>query len=398
MFDELKKLFIQEVTELLEKTEKNLLILETDNTDKNAMHEVFRSMHTIKGSAGVYGLNKTVNLAHDFENIFSKIKENNLSTTNKIISLALKAKDIILKLVEAKSEDDIPDNELFEINDEIKQIIDEISSDKIEVKSKNDSDTKKYKSYYILFEPNDDFFDRNLKIEDILSDFNSFQFKIITKIKDNNRKGKLNELYEIIVATDYKVDDLEAIFLFASEEVIFNEIISTNIFSNSDFINFYDNAIKILPFSEQRFELIKKYGDNISPDSSEKEAETQKLDEIIDKNQNLVGVEDIKITNEKKHQQIQYIKIPAQKLDDLLNRVSELIINNSQLRESIINNKTENLLKLSEDITKITNEIKEDTLNLRLIPVKSIIPPYRRIIFLYIKGEPHTVNIVNRVL
>lgn len=380
MFDELKKLFIQEVTELLEKTEKNLLILETDNTDKNAMHEVFRSMHTIKGSAGVYGLNKTVNLAHDFENIFSKIKENNLSTTNKIISLALKAKDIILKLVEAKSEDDIPDNELFEINDEIKQIIDEISSDKIEVKSKNDSDTKKYKSYYILFEPNDDFFDRNLKIEDILSDFNSFQFKIITKIKDNNRKGKLNELYEIIVATDYKVDDLEAIFLFASEEVIFNEIISTNIFSNSDFINFYDNAIKILPFSEQRFELIKKYGDNISPDSSEKEAETQKLDEIIDKNQNLVGVEDIKITNEKKHQQIQYIKIPAQKLDDLLNRVSELIINNSQLRESIINNKTENLLKLSEDITKITNEIKEDTLNLRLIPVKSIIPPYRRII------------------
>jgi len=380
MFDELKKLFIQEVKELLEKTEKNLLSLETNNTDTEAMDEVFRSMHTIKGSAGVYGLNKTVNLAHDFENVFSKIKENKLSISKKIISLALKAKDIILRLVEANSEEDVQEKELVEITDEIKRILESVKLDNTIISTKKQSDTKDYNSYYILFEPNDNFFDRNLKIDDILSDFNSFQYKIVTKIEDKNRKGKLNELYEIIVATDYKVDDLEAIFLFVSEEVIFNEIIKSNIFIDNDFTHFYENAIKILPFSEQRFELIQKYGKSISHSSQKDNLESHKLDDLINKNQNLVGVEDIKITNEKKHQQIQYIKIPAEKLDDLLNRVSELIINNSQLRESIINNKTSNLLKLSEDITKITNEIKEDTLNLRLIPVKSIIPPYRRII------------------
>ncbi len=383
MFDELKKLFVQEVKELLENTENNLLSLETDSTNTEAMHEIFRSMHTIKGSAGVYGLNKTVQLAHNFENVFAKIKDGKIPISKKIISLALKAKDIILELIEADSEDKVQNSEIDEINKEIETLLSEIDENIIlEETKKEDDNTKKYSSFYILFEPNDDFYDRGLKIEETLSDFDNFKYKIITKIEDNSRKGKLDELYEIIVATNYSADDLEAIFLFVSEEVLINTIENFNIFENTDFIDFYNNAIKILPFSEQRFELIQKYSKEISnkPQTEKTISEGKKDISTGIENQNMVGIEDIKISNEQKHQQIQYIKIPAQKLDDLLSLVSELIISNSQLNESIINHNYDNLLKLSEEISKTTNEIKEDTLSLRLIPIKTIIPPYRRII------------------
>ena len=96
MLDELKKLFIQEVKELLEKTESNLLLLEKDHSNKDLLMEIYRTMHTIKGSAGVYNLKKTILIAHSFEDLFKKIEDSRIEINNKIISLSLKAVDTIV--------------------------------------------------------------------------------------------------------------------------------------------------------------------------------------------------------------------------------------------------------------------------------------------------------------
>ena len=109
MLDELKKLFVQEATYLLNKVEKDLLLLEKDRNNIDIIHDIFRAIHTIKGSAGVYNLEKTVLISHDFETLFESIKTGDLAVSNEIISLTLQAKDTLLKLIEADSEDIIDD-------------------------------------------------------------------------------------------------------------------------------------------------------------------------------------------------------------------------------------------------------------------------------------------------
>lgn len=387
MFEELKKSFVLEVKDLLQNTEKNLLLLEKDRTNSDYLQEIFRSMHTIKGSAGIYGLDRTVKLAHSFESVFAKIKEGKLTASIEIISLSLDAIDIIMELIQADSEDKIP----IRKTDFIHSAIDKLSiPDKNAVK-KNKSiakpKTKKFTSHYILFEPNADILERGISIETILSDFDEFQNKIITELTDEARKkdNKLAKFYEIIVSSEFSTNEIKAIFLFTPQEVVVTEIGAFDVFDDPNFRDFYENAVKILPFSEQRCELIINYCKSISDIADNKENETQE-NEIIETSKEIdsltqIGLEELQpYIEETKQKQLQYIKVPAKKLDELLNLVSELIISNSQLSESASNKDFSKILQLSENIDKTINLIKENTLDLRLVAIKTVIPPYLRAI------------------
>ncbi|MBN2890670.1 MAG: chemotaxis protein CheA [Bacteroidales bacterium] len=372
MFENLKILFFQEVKELLSNTEQNLLLLENDKTNKEILEDIFRTMHTIKGSAGVYNLEKTVRLSHSFESLFSKIKDGKVAITNEIISLALNAKDIILTLIEAESEGQAPDKEIEEFISKVVELNSKIVEEKEEVNQ------QKLFTFYIVFEPNSDLVVRGINVNSILSDFDEFEQKKISTLSDKNRKesNKDEKYYEIIVASEYSLNDLMAIFLFTPNEVTIEKISNFNIFNNPDFIDFYENAVNILPDIDARKNLILNFVQTIEEDQEAllniEETKEEKIligaDEII---------EEIKKTE---GQQVQYIKVPAEKLDELLNLVSELIISNSQLADSAENKDFNKIKHLSENISKTTNSIKENTLELRLIPIKNILPPYQRIV------------------
>ena len=379
MLDELKKLFVLEVKDLLENTEKNLLLLEKDRDNENIQQEIFRTMHTIKGSAGMYDLSLTSKIAHDFENIFTKIKDGKLSATNEVISLTLKAKDVILELIEAKSESDVDSKKTDNIIAQIEKVFSEQTekTTKKNIKKEEQNTKKEISSLYILFEPNIDVEERGVKIPSILSDFDEFEHKIITEFVDESRKtkNKTDKYYEIIVASEFSIDDVRAIFMFVSEEVSLSKISDYNIFEEQDFVDFYENAVKILPDSKMRFDLISNYAKKEVIEEEIKNEEDNKEEVLIGADEIIVDIE-----KEAKEQQIQYIKVPAKRLDELLNLVSELIISNSQLSESATKKDFSNILELSESIDKTVNSIKENTLDLRLIPIRTIIAPYRRII------------------
>ncbi len=383
MYEDLKNEFISEAKDLLDTTEKHLLLLEQDPENKKFVQEIFRAMHTIKGAAGIYGYERTVDLAHAFENLFALIRDDKLQVDNKIISLALKAVDVLLSLITADSEDQIPHDITDQLQSEIKNITANIKEQKQKSEPKKD-----FHTYYILFEPDADIAKRGVKIDSILSDFEEFDNKIITKITDPARteKNKLQDFYEIIVACPYSQDQLKAIFLFTPNQFEITKIADFNLFADKNFIDFYNKAVKTLPFSPQRLDLVKNYANTIK----NKFIETKETTKPEDKGQSqpqakkeelIIGLEEIKqVIDETKQKYLQYIKVPAQKLDLLLSLVSELIITNSQLTESAQNGDFTHVQQLSENIAKTINEIKETTLHLRLIEIKTILPPYYRLV------------------
>ncbi len=69
--------FLDEAADLLSDLEDSLLTLGENPTDKDAVHRVFRVMHTLKGSGGMFGFNAVSNFTHHLESIYFKIRKYN---------------------------------------------------------------------------------------------------------------------------------------------------------------------------------------------------------------------------------------------------------------------------------------------------------------------------------
>jgi two-component system chemotaxis sensor kinase CheA len=106
--------FVQEAKSHVDNVESGLLRLNEDCSNTETINDIFRAVHSIKGSAGFFNLKKIISLSHTFENIFGDVRNGSLSITAEMIDILLQTNDILKVMIEdvSKSEDtDITDLE-----------------------------------------------------------------------------------------------------------------------------------------------------------------------------------------------------------------------------------------------------------------------------------------------
>ena len=89
--EESLQMYVEESLEHMSNIESNLLEIEKagDQADEEILNEVFRAAHSIKGGAGLMGLNNIKELAHKVENVLGLIREKKIVPDSKIISIVL---------------------------------------------------------------------------------------------------------------------------------------------------------------------------------------------------------------------------------------------------------------------------------------------------------------------
>ncbi|WP_130470044.1 chemotaxis protein CheA, partial [Candidatus Magnetaquicoccus inordinatus] len=99
--EELLAMFVQESTEHLENIEPNLLILEERGaaTDPEIINSLFRGVHSIKGSAGFFGLTAISKLSHTMENLLGKVRDKSIEPTSEVSDSLLSALDKLKTMV-----------------------------------------------------------------------------------------------------------------------------------------------------------------------------------------------------------------------------------------------------------------------------------------------------------
>lgn len=102
--------FFEECEELLEALVEGLALLEEAPDEMDTINAVFRSVHSIKGGAGAFGLDRLVNFAHAFETVLDKVRDKELHIDEKMMSLAHRSGDQLQDLV-SSARDDSPLNE-----------------------------------------------------------------------------------------------------------------------------------------------------------------------------------------------------------------------------------------------------------------------------------------------
>jgi len=89
------EIFIDETKEHLQSLNEQLLILEKEPENENTINEIFRAAHTLKGMSGTMGYKRMQNLTHNMENIFSEIRNGKMSVTATIVDLLFKGLDAL---------------------------------------------------------------------------------------------------------------------------------------------------------------------------------------------------------------------------------------------------------------------------------------------------------------
>lgn len=105
MNNEFAAIFKEEAQELLENLEQDLLDLEDDPDNSEIVDRVFRTMHTIKGSGAMFGFVDVADFTHHVENVLAEVREGRLAVTRVLISLILQSRDYITSLIASPDTD-----------------------------------------------------------------------------------------------------------------------------------------------------------------------------------------------------------------------------------------------------------------------------------------------------
>ena len=98
--DQAQQTYIVEARELLQAMEQSLLQLESEPGDQDAIGAIFRAAHTIKGSAGLFGLEPVVSFTHIVEDVLDRLRDGSVAVDATLIAMLLKCGDHMLELID----------------------------------------------------------------------------------------------------------------------------------------------------------------------------------------------------------------------------------------------------------------------------------------------------------
>ncbi|MBF0205339.1 MAG: chemotaxis protein CheA [Oligoflexia bacterium] len=296
---EIRKSFLIETIDLLNDSEHLFLKLEKDPNDKNALESIFRLVHNLKGSGYSVGINELAQLAHQLENLLSKIRLGKMEANSEIVDL------------------------LLECNDRFKKNVESLSSD------------------------------LNVSINNC---------DLITKI------SKFTENNHTTIAPQSPI--------WENEDNHGNHNNNDNQNNNS---NAYDDLGTI---------LIKQ--NVVTPEQVEKAASLQhkKIGEILIeqgsiKHDDLKKALDLQQTQrgETNSKEMEFMRIPLSKIDSLLNCFGEQVILQSALESCKYNLESKEYLnKIITQLSKITYDLQQTAISLRMVPIKILFSKMERIV------------------
>ncbi|MBR5127739.1 MAG: chemotaxis protein CheA [Roseburia sp.] len=116
------EIFIDETNEHVQTLSDCIMVLEKEPDNKDTINEVFRAAHSLKGMAGTMGFKRMQHLTHDMENVFQEVRSDKIKVDSAMIDLLFKCLDAIdgyLNNVKASSDEGTEDNEMIikELND-----------------------------------------------------------------------------------------------------------------------------------------------------------------------------------------------------------------------------------------------------------------------------------------
>lgn len=379
--EELRQKFIEDATDLVADLEETLLELEQNNKEREALEKVFRVMHTLKGVSSMYGFDEIGELTHELETIYNYAREYKIEITKEIIEITLGAVDVIRMMLKDQKPTQEELDEFNEILDEVKKYsknLDNINQQQTGMLTQKEEQTESENTYLIYFKPDEDVLQRGI---DPISLTEELRELGTIWIKNNPSKiPPINELVfdknyietKILISTNKNEEDIDDVFIFVPDEFSCSQITAGNLLENKDFIA----EISTLSFQDLTQENLKQKASKYKIENSTLPESKENVKKATSQNTTTKNKKQVEILEEK----TKNIKVASEKLDDLMNLVSELVTTQAELSLIAENQDLPRLNIVSENIEKLTRQLRNNAFNICLIPLKTLIARFNRLI------------------
>lgn len=397
------EIFIDESSEHIQTLSDCIMTLEQEPENKDTINEIFRAAHSLKGMAGTMGFKRMQHLTHDMENVFQEVRSDKIKVDSSMIDLLFKCLDAIDSYVEnikSTSDEGTDDNEVIikELNDFIakangqpvsKQAEAQETVTEAEAKAQASSDASPNVLDTIELTNNE----KNLIDEAISAGLKIYGMTVTVA---NDCLLKAARAFLVFRA----VEELGQILVYRpSSQDIEDEKFDL---SFSFFVASGESFDKLEHAASNVSEIDKVFGKEITEFHIEGEAEqtaqvseeTQKAPEKKEEKTPEAKTETAKpkASNDSQKQAVSHkkattsrtVRVDIEKLDMLMNQVSELIIaKNSLVAMSSSdgeNNNNQSFHEQIEYLERITTNLHESVMKVRMVPIESVTQKYPRMI------------------
>ncbi|HUW68964.1 MAG TPA: chemotaxis protein CheA [bacterium] len=399
MNEKFKETFREEADELLVQLEATLLELEEQPADMELINAAFRAIHTIKGSAGMFGFEKAGHFTHDLESLLDGCRSGRRAVDSHIIDLALRARDKIRGLLADDSDSADFDDEALALMDEFRSAASGLEADsavmeatpvpasppaagpaavKMAVQAEGDART-----YRIRFEPSADIFlngTRVLRLFDELATLGQ-----LSSVPDMSRVPLLESLdpevcyvaWNSMLTTTAGIDAIKDIFIFVegSSAVKIEEVALGDLSS--------DTAPRL-------GEILVDRGTVRQEDIGEALRSQHKLGEVLVERNIVSNTELESALSEQAHikraQERQAegpstsIRVSSEKLDELVDLVGELVTMQARLLRTSTEILDPGLSSIAEQLDRLVEQLRDNAMGMRMLPIGSTFNKFRRVV------------------
>lgn len=316
---EYKQEFLQEAKEYLDVMNQNFIKLEKG--DREAINEIFRVAHTIKGMAGFMGFKNLEELCHKLESAMGRIRDENIEVTSDMIDIMLKAVDTIEEMINKIENEDNDDVDIEGIVEELQKLTaEDVESGEETTETKDVKDA----NVQINIVLSEDCVMKSVRAALILESLSEVA-EIVGTSPDEKKidKGEFDRSFTIYLKAD-KIDELESVLSRIAE------------------IDKYE-IIEIVPQTKQK-----------PPDEPKEEP--------------------------KKVKKLESIRVNISQLDTIMNLVGELVISKSRLLQIAIEYDIPELREAVSIMDKAITSLQDEIMQMRMVKVERVFSKFPRMV------------------
>ena len=378
------EIFIDETKEHLQTLNDQVLILEAEPENIDTVNEIFRAAHSLKGMAGTMGFKRMQRLTHDMENVFSEIRNGKINVDADMVDIVFKCLDAIegyLSNIMDSSDEGTEDNEelIGLLNGALEQKCDigEPEEEETPVVEKAAAGSEERKKYLTI------------PIAD-------FEKNAMSEAKANGMHVYATTVY---IQESCLLKAARAFLVFKgleSKGEIIKSVPSVQDIEDERF----DFDFSMFIISEQPIDVIKKIIENVSeieeavieefeiPEGVQETVAAQEEEQKVEEEKPAANVEKVEekkpaAKSSSKPVVNRSVRVDIEKLDDLMNLVSELIIAKNGLVSASgvsASHQEQSFNEQIEYLERITTNLHESVMKVRMVPIESVVNRFPRMI------------------
>lgn len=385
------EIFLDETKEHLQNLNTRILELESDSENMDTVNEIFRAAHSLKGMAGTMGYKRMQNLTHDMENVFSEVRNGNIKVNSEMIDILFRCLDALEEYTDnIQTTADEGTNDCEGLIQQLNQILDNKGAAEAKPEQKTASPAAEAEEA------------GGAKWDTIALD--DSQVSIIRKALSRQK-----QVYgiNVVVRESCILKAARAFLVFKAVEELSEILVSSPSAQDVEDEKF-DRDFTLIVVSDAKLEDVIKAAAAVSEIENVTGApielknnthynkswdEEEKTAEVVAAETNVsAGATPAAATKSQKETKKQTpgkpvvnrtVRVDIEKLDSLMNLVSELIIAKNSL-VSVSNQEQTNVNSAFDEqigyLEQVTTNLHESVMKVRMVPIESVVSKFPRMI------------------